>query len=87
MKSSIFQDTKWSHSLIQLPCEATRHRREAAETVSLVEDEVFDAVREEEAGGSVQTTPSQTPPNAEPTELSQGAGAWPCRGGRGEETV
>lgn len=47
--------------------------------VSLVEEEVLDTVRKEEAGGSVETTPSQTSANAEPTELRQRAGTWAGR--------
>lgn len=35
----------------------------------LVEKEVLDTVRKEEAGGSVEATPSQTSTYTEPTEL------------------
>lgn len=46
----------------------------------LVEKKVLDAVREEEAGGSVEATPPQTSANTEPTELRQRAGTWTGRG-------
>lgn len=44
--------------------------------VSLVEEEVFDTVRKEKAGCSVQTIPSQTSANTEPTQLRQRARTW-----------
>ena len=58
-------------------CVAHRELQQQSRGVSLVEKEVFDTVREEEAGGSVETTPAQTATNTEPTELRQRAG--PCR--------
>lgn len=57
-----------------------RERHENRADVSLVKQEVLDTVRKEEAGGSVQTTPSQTSTNTEPTELRQRAGTWVGRG-------
>lgn len=59
-------------------CKSSCAQRHGA---SLVEEEVRDTVREEEAGGSVEATPSQTSTDTEATELRQRAGTWAGRGG------
>lgn len=48
---------------------------------SFVEEEVCDTVRKEEAGGSVETAPSQTATDTEAAELRQRAGTWAGRSG------
>lgn len=52
-----------------------------ARRLLLAQQEVLDAARKEEAGGSVEATPTETPANTEPAELRQGAGTW-AGGGR-----
>lgn len=47
----------------------------------MAQQELLDAARKEEAGGSVEAAPAQTPADAEPAELRQGAGTW-AGGGR-----
>lgn len=47
-----------------------------ARRLLLAQQELLDAAREEEAGGSVEATPTQTPANTEAAELRQGAGTW-----------
>lgn len=44
--------------------------------ISMIEEEVLDAVRKKETWGSVQAVPSQTSTNTEPTHLRQRAGTW-----------
>lgn len=58
------------------------HRLDAATRRPLAaQQEILDAARKEEAGGSVEAAPAQTPADAEPAELRQGAGTW-AGGGR-----
>lgn len=49
---------------------------------SFEEKEVLDAVREEEAGGSVEAAPTQRAANTDATELRKRAGTWGRKGGR-----
>lgn len=49
---------------------------------SLAQQELRDAARKEEAGGTVEAAPAQTLADAEPAELRQGAGTWAGRRGR-----
>lgn len=49
---------------------------------SFEEEEVLDAVREEEAGGLVETPPTQRAANTNATELRQRAGTWGRKEGR-----
>lgn len=52
-----------------------------ASPLLLAQQEILDAARKEEAGGSVEATPTETPANTEAAELRQGAGTW-AGGGR-----
>lgn len=47
-----------------------------ARRLLLAQQEILDAARKEEAGGSVEATPTEAPANTEPAELRQGAGTW-----------
>lgn len=55
---------------------AHREPHKQSGNVSSVEEKVLDSVRKEKAGGPLQTTPSQTPANIEPTQLRQRTGTW-----------
>lgn len=59
-------------------CVNEKHTEENTE-VSLIEEEVFETVREEEAGSAVKATPSKTSPYTQATQLRQRAGTWTHR--------